>query len=67
MISLVSTLIVKISESLLRMPENAISLPSGEKSGDSGASIVLSATRTSIFRVITFWTMSERSFSVRTK
>ena len=52
---------------LSRMPEKAISLPSGEKSGDSGASTVVSGMRTSIFRDTTFWTISERSFSVRTK
>ena len=49
------------------MPENAIGLPSGEKSGDSGASMSLSGTRSSILRVTTFCTISERSFSVRTK
>src|SRR6478752_6998206 len=49
------------------MPEKMIDLPSGEKSGDSGASTVVSGTRTSIFFVTTFCTISERSFSVRTK
>ena len=38
---MVSRLTVKMSASLSRMPENAISLPSGEKSGDSGASTVV--------------------------
>lgn len=49
------------------MPEKATSLPSGEKSGDSGASTVFNATRTSILRETTFCTIRERSFSVRTK
>ena len=56
-----------MSATLPRMPENAISLPSGEKSGDSGASTVVSGMRTSIFCETTFCTISERSFSVRTK
>ena len=56
-----------MSVTMPRMPENAMSLPSGEKSGDSGASTVVSGMRTSILRVTTFCTISERSFSVRTK
>ncbi len=56
-----------MSALLCRMPENTISLPSGEKSGDSGASTVVNGMRTSILRVTTFCTISERSFSVRTK
>ena len=46
---------------------NAMVRPSGEKSGDSGASTVVIGMRTSILRVTTFCTTSERSFSVRTK
>ena len=58
---------MKISAWLPCMPEKATSLPSGEKSGDSGASTVFNATRTSILRETTFCTIRERSFSVRTK
>ena len=44
-----------------------MNLPSGEKHGASGSSTDFIATRVSIFRVSTFWTISVRSFSVRTK
>ena len=50
-----------------RSAANAIVLPSGEKLGDSGSSTDFIATRSSMFRVRTFCTMSVRSFSVRTK
>ena len=56
-----------MSDMLPRMPEKAIILPSGEKSGDSGASMVVSGMRTSILFETTFCTISDRSFSVRTK
>ena len=50
-----------------RSAENAIVLPSGEKIGDSGSSTDFIGSFTSIFFVSTFWTISVRSFSVRTK
>ena len=46
---------------------NAIVRPSGEKLGDSGSSTVFIGIRSSIFLVRTFWMISVRSFSVRTK
>ena len=46
---------------------NATLSPSGENAGDSGSSTVFIGIRYSIFRVRTFWTISVRSFSVRTK
>ena len=56
-----------MSSSTPRSAENATSLPSGEKSGDSGASTVFIGMRISIFCETTFCRISERSFSVRTK
>ena len=50
-----------------RMPATAIVFPSGENAGDSGSSTDFIAMRVSIFRVSTFWMMSVRSFSVRTR
>ena len=50
-----------------RSPATAIVLPSGEKPGDSGSSTDFIGMRISIWRVNTFWTMSVRSFSVRTR
>ena len=50
-----------------RSAANAIVLPSGEKLGDSGSSTDFIGIRSSIFAVRTFWMMSVRSFSVRTK
>ena len=50
-----------------RSAENATFVPSGEKSGDSGASTSSSGTRSTTLRVTTSRTISERSFSVRTK
>ncbi len=50
-----------------RIPENATLRPSGEKSGDSGASTSFNSTRCTILRVSTSSTTSDRSFSVRTK
>jgi hypothetical protein len=47
------------------MPENAISRASGEKSGDSGASIVVSGMHLDLLRYHVL-TISDRSFSVRT-
>ena len=50
-----------------RSAANAIVRPSGEKFGDSGSSTDFIGMRSSIFRVSTFWMISVRSFSVRTK
>ncbi len=50
-----------------RSAENATIRPSGEKLGDSGSSTESMATRVSTAPVVTFCTMSVRSFSVRTK
>ena len=63
----VSRLIVNTSVTPPRMAEKATVLPSGEKSGDSGASTSFSSNRCTIFRVMTSSTTSDRSFSVRTK
>src|SRR5688572_32759183 len=46
---------------------NATFVPSGEISGDSGSSTVRSSTRWSTFRFRTFWRISVRHFSARTK
>ena len=50
-----------------RIAENTIVRPSLEKHGDSGSSTDFIAMRDSILRVNTFWMISVRSFSVRTK
>ena len=50
-----------------RSAENATVVPSGENDGDSGSSTNRIGSLTSILRFVTFWTMSARSFSVRTK
>ena len=48
-------------------PRTPPCVPSSEKFGDSGSSTDFIGTRVSILRVSTFWTISVRSFSVRTK
>jgi len=50
-----------------RRPAKAIVRPSGENDGDSGSSTDFIGIRSSTFFVSTFWIISERSFSVRTK
>ena len=56
-----------MSPTALRSASKATEWPSEEKAGDSGSSTVFIGMRSSILRVSTFWMISVRSFSVRTK
>ena len=60
-------LTVKMSPVASFSAANATCVPSGEKLGDSGSSTVFISMRCSILPVSTFWTISVRCFSVRTK